>query len=604
MCLNPHGGLLSDNVPGARMFYPRSQRPQSFPAYGQTELPPTRARPPISNAWHYAWILSFTMMAAIILSMPFRFQQRQERRHHIMCLQLLLFISCLSVNSCSAFAFAPSTNCRRIPQRTLPWRPLHLFSVKTNDNEQKPKKPQDEKDDEELDEVDDDFSWIKGLSRWPLTPSPPTEQDENTGIEKDPTDSRGGFIPIPLANLINVEAILMMNGEKTLDSTQDLEMYTTTGVLSNETTSTLALLNVTNTTSSTTEDGSSPLAILPDLEELANWEELAKNIRQSVADAGSGTSQAIGGKTDALLKEASSRIEYFVTEASTAISPNAVKDLVQRAGRALASQGEGDLVQVAAKLAREQGLNVSEAAERAKQTTEYTTNLVQIANGLLQNGYARGDKVKEKSSDTADTVVETKDDSNKALFSDFETAKIVSPSLQKSFVAKAAELGSICGAIYQETVPRTLGLGHSIVANSTTQDVSWMVTDCIATRNDFEEQESSPSFRRRDDNEKDGSKPMLVRTITIRGFDASDESIDRELLLNRICTANPEALENGVICHSGLVDIARAIYKDIKPYIDLTAPEHGLVLTGHSVGGSLSVLMLLLMVEDYGGESR
>jgi len=438
-----------------------------------------------------------------------------------------------------------------------------------NDNNQKPKKQPDDEDDENEEE---DFNWIQGLSRWPLYPS----KDKRT-LSSEERD-RGGFIPIPLANLINVEAILMMNGEETLDDSKELELYTTRGTsLLNETA--LALGNFTS---------DSPLAILPDLEELANWEELAGNIRQSVAAAGSGTSAAIGGTTDSLFKEATSRIEYFVTEASTAISPNAVKDLVQRAGRALSAQDPGVLVKRATNLAREQGLNVSEAAERAKQTTEYTTNLVKLANGLLQNGYARGDKVKD-----ADTAVTDKE--SKALFSDFKTAKTISPSLQKSFVAKAAELGSICGAIYQETVPRTLGLGHSIVGNSTTEDVSWMVTDCIASLAEFQEHDSIFAENRSEE------KSMLVRTITIRGFDASDESIDRELLLNRICTATPEALENGVIVHSGLMEIAREIYKDVKPFIDLTAPPHKLVLTGHSVGGSISILLLFLMVQDKGG---
>ena len=99
--------------------------------------------------------------------------------------------------------------------------------------------------------------------------------------------------------------------------------------------------------------------------------------------------------------------------------------------------------------------------------------------------------------------------------------------------------------------------------------------------------------------------PFLVRTITIRGFDASDEDVDRELLLNRICTADPVSIKSGtgVSVHSGLLDIARAIFKDIRQYIDWTAPTHKIVLNGHSVGGSLSTLLLLLMVKEYGPNS-
>lgn len=509
----------------------------------------------------------------------------RARRIHIYLFTLLVVCCCFR-----SLAFCPTF---RIPVSNSPARrPSELFSSKQKDKQQKkPTKPEgDDEFDIEHDEEEDDFNWIQGLSRWPLYPPSPKEKEAlKEGTSDSERDSRGGFIPIPLANLINVEAILMMNGEETLDSTRELQVF-----VLNETTTSLGTTNATTTTLSTIQDDNittsdtSPLAILPDLEELANWEQLLK--------VGSETAGVIGGTTDALLKEASNRIEYFVTEASTAISPNVVKDLVQRAGRALSSStvDGGDLVAVATKLAREQGLNVSEAAERARETTEYTTNLVQLANGLLQNGYARGDKVKKEDSD--DTT-DTDSSNNDALFSDFATAKIVSPTLSKSFVSKAAELGSICGAIYQETIPRTLGLGHSIVANGTTEDVFWMVTDCVATQQDFVD-EAQETFRHR---QEEKEKSMLVRTITIRGFDASDESIDRELLLNRICTANPEVLDNGVLVHSGLMDIARSIYQDVKPFIDLTAPDHKIVLTGHSVGGSLSILILLLMVEDKGG---
>ena len=507
------------------------------------------------------------------LTMTVHSLHRQRRRRHNIYWTALLLLACpLSTRSESRLFGRPHGCAFTSPRQKS--RPQHetgnvirtrldLFSVNLNNNDKKP----EQNDKEKERDVDADFKWIQGLSRWPLYP--PSPKEKKALMEADERD-RGGFIPIPLANLINVEAILMMNGEKTLDDTKDLELYT--AAAGNET----IALNLTS--------GESPLAILPDLEQLANWEELANNIRRSAADAGSGTAAAIGGTTDALLKEASNRIEYFITEASAAVSPNAVKDLVQRAGRALSSQDPGELVKVATNLAREQGLNVSEAAVRAKQTTDYTTNLVKLANGLLQNGYARGDKV------NVDGVAQT-DKESKSLFSNFRTAKTISPSLHKSFVAKAAELGSLCGAIYQETVPRTLGLGHAIVANATTEDVSWMVTDCIASKNEFLEPHD----------ENDDSKPILVRTITVRGFDASDENIDRELLLNRICTATPERLENGVIVHNGLMEIARAIYKDVKPFIDLTASEHRLVLTGHSVGGSLSVLLLFLMVQDYGG---
>jgi hypothetical protein len=123
-----------------------------------------------------------------------------------------------------------------------------------------------------------------------------------------------------------------------------------------------------------------------------------------------------------------------------------------------------------------------------------------------------------------------------------------------------------------------------------------MITDSLMYQDEFQE---TLSFR-----EKREHKPLFVRTITLRGFDASDENVDRELLLNRICTATPETLndENGVLLHSGLLEIARSIYEDVERYIDLTPPSHRLVINGHSVGGSLSILLLLLLTEKRGGK--
>jgi Lipase (class 3) len=82
--------------------------------------------------------------------------------------------------------------------------------------------------------------------------------------------------------------------------------------------------------------------------------------------------------------------------------------------------------------------------------------------------------------------------------------------------------------------------------------------------------------------------------------------VDREELLMRVCTANPETFKTRkgsvVQFHSGMWSMARALYRDLKPYILWTAPSHKVVLAGHSVGGSLAVLVLLLMTMDLGPE--
>jgi len=136
-----------------------------------------------------------------------------------------------------------------------------------------------------------------------------------------------------------------------------------------------------------------------------------------------------------------------------------------------------------------------------------------------------------------------------------------------------------------------------MVANATTADVAWMVTDSIDYLSSFVEPSSSNDTQKND--------PILVRTITIRGFDASDETVDRERLLIEICNSpgipiDADAAPSNVLFHSGLLGIATAIYNDIKQYIDWTTPNHRLVLNGHSIGGSLSVLVLFLLTLDKG----
>ena len=57
-----------------------------------------------------------------------------------------------------------------------------------------------------------------------------------------------------------------------------------------------------------------------------------------------------------------------------------------------------------------------------------------------------------------------------------------------------------------------------------------------------------------------------------------------------------------ILLHTGLRKIAKAIYNDVaKQYlVDWTCPQHKVVLCGHSIGGSLSLLVLLEMVMDQG----
>lgn len=461
---------------------------------------------------------------------------------------------------------------------------LHLSDE--NSNNEADDSPKSEGDDD-----DSDFpEWVRGLRQWPLYPSKTSSlqvkgEEERLArevLEEPSIENRAADSASPLANLINVEALLMANGvEETMQNNpEDIAVFDldSAKLLDTET---------ANGTAAPPSFLTTPPSFLTNLQEFRDWNNVVYNLQKSVAGitetATETSSAALGSATELILKEATARLEYIVSEVSTAISPQTVQDLVLRAGRTL-SINEGaanDLVEAAEKLAREQGLDVREAADRARDTTKSTAEFVNTANALLIAGYAR--------KDTEENICVPEKDAS-PLFEGFESARLVAECDRKVAINKAAEMGSLCGAIYQDTVPRTHQLGHSIVANGTTANVLWMVTDSI----EYEE-----SFKRGGKKDKE---PFLARTITIRGFDASDEGVDREELLNDICTASPESLGKGVLVHSGLLKLARAIYTDVIPYIDNTAPTHKILMNGHSVGGSLSILLLLLLVQDRGSD--
>ena len=389
-------------------------------------------------------------------------------------------------------------------------------------------------------------------------------QLETTSKEKFTTTTTN----IPFSSLINVEALLLASGEDIpVASVQNSFRQPSAGDV--------------NTS----------------LQKLGDWNKLMANLQRSIVDLTDGVTGSagigIGSAADSILKEATARLEYFVASTSTAVSPAAVQELIVKASQALAMKDGGletianGVVAVAEKLAREQGLDVREAAERARETTKNTADLVTLANGLLVAGYAKGDKGSKKMSGIDKNLVA------RPLFHNFMSAKMVPLVDYACAITKAAESGSLSGAIYQTTMDSTHQLGHAVVKNGTTTDVTWMITDSIAYNEDFNPDDSLPGER----------EPVFVRTLTIRGFDASDERVDREQVLNEVCTADPVLLGNtGIKVHAGLLRLATAIYADIKDCLDLTAPQHKIVINGHSIGGSLSVMILLLLVDDRGAD--
>lgn len=284
-----------------------------------------------------------------------------------------------------------------------------------------------------------------------------------------------------------------------------------------------------------------------------------------------------------ILRDATQRLEYIINGTSSAFSPSAIQDLVLRASNALALQEASGNLTAAANAV------FSAAGKAPRATAQYTAELIQFANGVLSGGYI--DEMR------SGTIEKNLNPLAKPLFSKFPSVKIIPDSDRMQSIFKGSEFATLSGAIYENTVPIVRSLNHGIVAQGVTAGIAWMVTDSLQNEWDFApSQGDTPETR----------KPTLVRTFVLRGYDASDENVDRVGLLNTICTAAPVPIRKNestiVSVHEGMLSIARELLTELQKFIDFSAPDHKIVLCGHSIGGSLSLLLLALLVNSRGGE--
>lgn len=150
-------------------------------------------------------------------------------------------------------------------------------------------------------------------------------------------------------------------------------------------------------------------------------------------------------------------------------------------------------------------------------------------------------------------------------------------------LASAARCGSLCAASYAnaDSEEAFADLGCLVVASGVSSDVSWHVVDSA----------------------REGK---LERHVVVRGFDASDSTVDRVSLVRRIVAADPVPLpispleewlgnkrdKRGV--HLGFLVMAQEVLKDVEPYLQ-RAKHTKLILTGHSIGGSICVVLSMLL---------
>ena len=251
---------------------------------------------------------------------------------------------------------------------------------------------------------------------------------------------------------------------------------------------------------------------------------------------------------DSILKQATARIEAIVTEASTVVSSDTVMALINKASELVRSSSSSSSSSFSpptssssspATNAVPTGIgdrdtnnkleSLSPSTVRDSVTT-YATSILRIADGLLRKGYVDGDIVAQRLLKGGESIL--KDipiiTDSQALFNEYRSVKEINTASYE--LIKSTEMGALAGAIYEDTIPRTHALRQTIVARGTSADVTWMISDSIANHTSFTTTKMDAALRQ---------PPFLVRTITIRGFDASDESVDREQLLNQICTATP-----------------------------------------------------------------
>ena len=487
----------------------------------------------------------------------------------ICCYALLLLVA-----AANAFIIVPqNNNCQCTTQI------IHHGASKLKLNEQISK--DDDNNNNSSGEENDFPNWAKSLVNWGALVNNDRRNDDDVDASFDsfpfslgPAKSsekiwQNEMSPLvaSISGMVNVEALLAAANETDEALMPDLQL-----TLSNDS-------QTKNQSSATTTN------IFPFLENALRWDELIplpllqRNIEEILSDDNVNLnvtfedlvnlvpqeSVAINDtSTDIIsseqsLQDATQRLDLIINSVSSTFSPKTLQNLIIRASRAIAIQeASGNLTAAA--------YNIFEAAGNApRATAQYTTELLQYANAVLAGGY-------------------------EPLFRNYPSFKPIPATEQGKKIVKAAEFAALSGAIYEDTVTKVHAMEHSIVAQGKTADIGWLVTDSI--------QDLKQNFG------DDDASPKLVRTIVLRGYDASDEDVDREGLLNTICTATPVTLfqndRSHVEVHEGMLYIANLLMREIEKYIDLTSPSHKIVFSGHSIGGSLSTLLMLLLTKSRG----
>jgi hypothetical protein len=470
----------------------------------------------------------------------------------ICCYALLLLVA-----AANAFIIVPqNNNCQCTTQ-------IHHGVSRLKLNEQS------SKDDDDSSGEENFPSWARSLGvsfdSFPFSLGP-TKSSDKTVWQNEMSP-----LVASISGMVNVEALLAAANETDEALMPDLQLTLPNDSQSNNQSSTTATNIFPFLENALRWDELIPLPLLQrNIEDLTDilssddnvnlnvtFEDLVNLVPQESVAINDTSTDIISSEQS--LQDATQRLDVIINSVSSTFSPKTLQNLIIRASRAIAIQeASGNLTAAA--------YNIFEAAGNApRATAQYTAELLQYANAVLAGGY-------------------------EPLFRNYPSFKPIPAIEQRKKIVKAAEFAALSGAIYEDTVTKVHEMEHSIVAQGKTADIGWLVTDSV--------QILQQNFG------GDVTSPKLVRTIVLRGYDASDEDVDREGLLNTICTATPVTLfqndRSHVQVHEGMLYIANLLMREIEQYIDLTSPSHKIVFAGHSIGGSLSTLLMLLLTKSRG----